>query len=155
MRSRSLLAKLIIAGSASLCLCVIKLRRKLLPISPGRLAFTVAVSPSVKDPFSCSNVLPINSHHLVQGGFRGDQFKLKRNLSRFVSSLLLYCALMLGLSSMAQAGEFCSDFPIGNTDPSGGIIDGDDYVTAQLYIQSTPRRITRLCRWVVTEHRIA
>ncbi len=102
---------------------------------------THAVSPSMGDPGPCNNSLPTNIHDPAFSGYRGNQFAAKVRGSRNGASLLLFFALMFGLSSTALAGEFCSTFPDPDN-PGGGLIDGSDSDTVQFFIDNNVTQIT-------------
>ena len=110
-----------------------------MPVSSGRPKSMA--SPSVGYQRRYSNTSSTNTQHLVHDSSCDEQFEVKRSQSRFVSSLVLFCALLFGLSSVAQAGEFCSTFP-DPANPGDGLIDGDDPVTVQFFIDNNVTQIT-------------
>jgi len=136
-----LCANYLFAINASLCLRVNRLRQNFLPASLGRLTCKTMTSLADEDPDPCSITLPNNTQHAVHDRYSGDRFEVKRSRSRFVSSLMLFCALMFGLSSVAQAGEFCSIFPDPGS-PGDGLIDGSDPATVQFFIDNNVTQIT-------------
>jgi uncharacterized repeat protein (TIGR01451 family)/fimbrial isopeptide formation D2 family protein len=119
-----LLAKVIFASSVFLCLIANVLRRTLLSAFLDRLARTAVASQFAGNPSRAFADMdgPVQAHsltHLATPAIRGDQSEARAGGSRFGLPLLLFFALLLGMTSPAQADKVnCSDLP-------GGLLDGN------------------------------
>ncbi|MCK4674549.1 MAG: hypothetical protein KAT61_01440, partial [Gammaproteobacteria bacterium] len=123
-----LLAKKIFVGSVFLCLAVNVLRNTLLPAFLNRFAHAVvAAVVSVFAPhfartssnMTDASLANTNSHNSAYGDCGRDLFETGEGRSSFGFSLLLF-ALLMGGTSNAMAGMFCS------AEPFNGVVDGNE-----------------------------